>query len=282
MTSKEDFGVLATGILFLTFLLSVLGFIISYGTPSYATQSTSFSDVNLDLNAYCTSARDGRSFDMYLERKCKPKFKHNCVSSFDCPKHTTRRIKGKCIYGGVVYSNFEIVRDRYILLRCFGALGKLKFVGYAECPEDFGVKVPNSCYWGQTDVNKCSSTFCPLKYNDGDKRLKVCRYMNKLYRYGEAIPIQTPCIQCLCNDGWSDVHTTRSKGCKRKKCLKRPDFSTHNCIGVYQTDVCCPVDYICYQPALSSCTEESKGNKYDIFNATCTCLYPPLYTCIRQ
>ena len=149
------------------------------------------------------------------------------------------------MYQNKMYKFGERVQHRDPCQHCIctnSTNGPMMSCAISECVNSWTPLKPN-CYRKYIEGNCCPEIVC----GDGQNQT-TCSLDGQVHNFGDYFsPQGEPCINCLCDEGWSQTNTPlESSSCTRVECyfdFDRPE--NKGCVPVYGEKSCCPMYFHC-------------------------------------
>jgi len=177
----------------------------------------------------CEAVNCPKSNKYYIDKGCLPQYKPNscCPYKFDCPDERTNSLL--CHYRGLAFKIdqpvTQMMEDDHCNIDCL-------------CLADL-----------QTNRTRieCMQIVCPIiphqfasEHPEEAALEEMCHVNGSSYENGQTILTLDPCKSCICVDGFTDEN---GPGCRETHCVFDPP--RHDCVPVFDSNVCCPIKYEC-------------------------------------
>ncbi|XP_037079600.1 LOW QUALITY PROTEIN: kielin/chordin-like protein [Pollicipes pollicipes] len=223
-----------------------------------------------------------------LDKGCEPVYENQacCPTRFDCPDVRDAGSDDACTYRGKRYAAGERVPAASRLdpckrdCVCASNPGSGPQIDCAEfdCP---------AAVWNQISAG-CLPLYlpdrcCPVDVQCGSRRRRstdislssqghTCQADGLTYVEGELMPTRDdPCVTCVCT---TEYEGPGGPGCRFNDCLDQNSRRANSeCVPVYMTDVCCPVDWKCPEDVAYRALSET-SELLEISQVEPSCLLP--------
>ena len=201
----------------------------------------------------CFHCLDLHYFGHYFDKKCVPKDidiecqPDFCPKYFDCPEAAEEILQPEdsCSFNNNFYSVDSVINSGDPCRECLCKKGSENTTEIectqADCPGDVFEELKDNCY-RKYSKNQC----CPEVICGEELKNIVCEMDGTEYRYGDQFSsINDPCLTCVCDEFWNVNKTIPEQNCNKIHCVFDTKKYHQDCVPIYSSNSCCPVDYHC-------------------------------------
>ncbi|XP_037079601.1 kielin/chordin-like protein [Pollicipes pollicipes] len=223
-----------------------------------------------------------------LDKGCEPVYENQacCPTRFDCPDVRDAGSDDACTYRGKRYAAGERVPAASRLDPCKRDCVCASNPGSGPQIDCAEVDCP-AAVWNQISAG-CLPLYlpdrcCPVDVQCGSRRRRstdislssqghTCQADGLTYVEGELMPTRDdPCVTCVCT---TEYEGPGGPGCRFNDCLDQNSRRANSeCVPVYMTDVCCPVDWKCPEDVAYRALSET-SELLEISQVEPSCLLP--------